>query len=748
MAGAADKMASEDPPTCSDETIHLPSEPVCLRFPTIDLNTSLESLLSHSTPTASEASTIMATPTLPPRALDESWASLDISDFSHDDDDTQSVNSDPGSLIDLSSVHDTESAAGEESQDELGVDEERAASISKPRFARYSEEVSHQEQQELSACDSVEDTIILQQSTIQNSQYSIMMEHVRGSSTASDGESPLKETISMKISPNDLKPFDTPVRVCYYGSPSSPVAKDELLGKIGAALLVPTSDSGSQTSTTSTCFNIVPTEFGPGSKPAFADLVPSQTQMAVDELSVVSNHFDVRQHDIIHLRLRNGVVMDSMLGDARDNSKDFRPDLFVIHLCVKDFKDHGDQFYALLKLAHRHCWPTIVVADDSAFDPFELNFGPEEYGIQITSYETVGSHIHQSERPIDLDTFLALDTVQLSRHIKYLMENSFENSPTQEQRSPLARIIHHLILGRRPRQFILKRHETKCGAALSPSSKKSWTGEVKQVWSTVEGRRYVKDLAFTLIVMMLGIYIVSFSQNFSAKISDLVGSDDTTSLSNKTHSTATVTATSAIAVTTTTSTAPTANNQDIALYDPVLFDQMWHRLTGRQLLEQENDKPPKKSPVEERKAFPYEAPKKSVYVATIRDQITQWLSPTLNMTQPFSGDGALLRYVKSLPKYKMKSEMRDLHEKLQNFYKDVTTNVPKTSLSSQKHLRELVDRSQHLLKETRWASKKKLEKLVTEQKTLLSHAQHQARRFLSPEKKRKSFFKRKHGSGH
>lgn len=68
------------PPPCTNENGHPQPKPVQLMFPTIDLSTSLESLLHHSIPTASEASTIMPSNTSPNPTVGGSWASLDVSD--------------------------------------------------------------------------------------------------------------------------------------------------------------------------------------------------------------------------------------------------------------------------------------------------------------------------------------------------------------------------------------------------------------------------------------------------------------------------------------------------------------------------------------------------------------------------------------------------------------------------------------------------------------------------------------------
>lgn len=742
----ADQSADRDPPPCSDETTHLPPQPVHLKFPTIDLNTSLESLLSHSTPTASVASIIMAAPASPPSALEESWASLDIADLSHDDDDTQSVNTDPDSLVDLSSVHDTESAHEDESQDELGADEDRVQVISmlKKSFSRNSEQVGQPDQQDLSIGDGMADTTMFHEAQVQSSTIGITMENIKHSVLTSDPQSPfITETITMTISSQDLKPFDTPVRVCYYGSPYCSNTRDELLGKIGAALLAPTATTNSQTPTTSTCFNIVPTEFGPGSKPAFADLIPTQTQMTIDEVSVVLNPLEIQEQDTMHFALRRGVVLDSMLGKApADNDcKDFQPNLLVIHLSQKDLKDRGSQFHGLRQLAYRHCWPTVVVADDDSFVQEAFDSPALQYDIQVTTRTFDGQKHESSIRPIDLDTFMTLDIAQLSRHIKHIMDYSLEKSPIQESQT-IKHTIRQYLTNTSPRQYVLKLNQGTTGEPSNSVTHQSWIGEVEQLWSRVEGRKYVKDFMFTLIVMMLGIYIVSFSQNLSSKVNELVGQANSTSVSSISDGTATVTTTSAIAITTTPSTAIPASNQDVALYDPVLFDQMWHRLTGRPLPEQETDKLPKEILTTEQDVPQAEIRKQPAGVKTMFDDLTQWLVPRLGAWWT-AGDEVVAEYLDSLHNFELRKEIFDLHRKLRHFYTDAIAKGPPMSLSSQKHLRDLVDRSRHVLEKTRWARKEKLEKLVAEQKSLLSHAQHQARQIVSAKKKKRtSFFKR------
>lgn len=737
---------ARDPPDFSNETTHAQPQPVHLKFPTIDLNTSLESLLSHSTPTASKASAIMATAAPPPPALDESWASLDVSDLSHDDDDSQSVNTDTGSLVDLSSAHDTESAVEDESQSELDAGEERVANMLNRGVSRYSEQVGQPDQQDFSTSETAEDTIILQQAAVQQTPWAIDMEYVRDRALTSDTQIQQRETITMTISANDLEPFNEPVRICYYGSQYSSNTKDELLGKIGAALVVPLSNSSSRTSTSSTCFSIVPTEFGPGSKPAFADLIPSQTQMAVDELSVVLNPLD--QNDTIHFALRRGVVVDSTLTSLPEETdcKEFRPDLLVIHLSDKDVKDGFQQLNGLLSLATRHCWPTIIVADDDTITPNVCHLLPNGYGIEITTeIDSPNDDVCGIVRPVDSDTFMALDTVQLSRHIMHLMETrvveEHHNNMIKPLPNSLVSKVRHSITGATPRRYVLKVIDPKADPPSSHSNKQSWFDEMKRAWSTMEGRKYVKDLLFTLIVMMLGVYIVSFSQNLSSKVNGLVGHDNATSVSSKTDITATVTATSAITISTTTATA--ASNQDVALYDPVSFDQMWHRLTGRAIPEQEKEKLPQDVEDENLVETQSMATENVRVLDSTLHRFSKWLHRRFTAFKVRAEQRAVAKYTESLEKCKKRVEVRDLHKKLQDFYKDVTANVPKMSLSSQEHLHDLVARSQHHLKQTRWAGEKKLERLIADQKSLLSQAQYQARHIVSAKKKtRTSFFKR------
>lgn len=434
----ADKVDGEDAPACLHGTPQLQSQSTSLRFPTIDLNTSLDSLLSHSTPTVSEASTIMPTPAPLSTDLEESWASLDISDISHDDDDddddTRSVNTDPGSLIELSSVHDTESLAEDESQDEQDVDEEEGdASIFTKEIPRHTDQVGEPDQQD--------DT--------------------------------------------EAKPQGTSI----------------------------------------------------------------------------------------------------------------------------------------------------------------------------------------------------------------------------------------------------------------PSIDQPWAQQIQQMWSTMEGRRYTKDLLFTLIVMMLGVYIISFSQNLSTRVNGLVGLDNATSVSNKTHSTATVTATSGILITTTSTTTATTN-QDVALYDPVLFNQMWHRLTGQPSPKQADDKAARESQVEAKEVPLIKCPEKAE--STDLGVLSRWLVSRFDRCRRCDMRG-VVQYLKSLPRHKTRIEIRAWHNKVLDFYRDGTANVSGISFPIKKRLHDLIHQSRDLLKNTRWAGEKRLKKLLREQKMRLSHAQNHARHMVAAKKKQRknrlSFFK-------
>lgn len=757
-----DTVPAADPPPCTNETTHPDPKPVQLRFPTIDMNTSLESLLNHSTPTISEASTIMTTNTPPKPTMDESWASLDVSDFSHDDDndddDTHSVNSDAGSLVDLSSIHDTESAAEDDSQSEMGAGEERVAGMLRRGLSRQAEQVGQPDQQEVSPYEAMEDTIIFQQVPGEDDPRWIDMEYTRDVPGSADCKA-VREVISMTISEDNTTLGDMfgdgPFGVYYHGPQNH--TRDELLGKIGAALLPSSSNSNSRTSTGSTCFNIVPTEFGPGSKPAFADLIPSQAQMIVDEISTV-NPSDESDSILFTSTATGNDTIESGLAKSltEDVGRDFQCDLLVIHLTKADVDDHFSQFYSLIRLADRHNWATIIVAQDLFVTPIDSHRIPKRYGIQIDSKTDPAGNVPQSRRPIDLDTFMAVDTAQLGRHITYLhctsdipylriFEERNAKIAAQQTGSIMGRIRHSFFgKGKAKKRYVLRKYRGKSESLSSSLPKTPLSEQVQQVWSTMNVGQHLKDVAFTLIVMVLGIYIVGFSQNLTSKGRDLMGFDNTTMVSSKIEVPATVTAIPAITTSTTTATTATATvDQEVALYDPILFDQMWHRLTGRPTAAQEAEKVSQDVKEEEEVVNePADVAKESEIVNDMVDRLAGWFQGKLDKVQSRVARPRVRNALKSLKIADKQIEVRELHQKLQDFYRDVTANVPKLDVAKHGFFQDLVARSHHHLRQTRWAGERKLERLIAEQKTLLSHAQHQAKHIVAAKKNRRSIFGR------
>lgn len=729
-----DPTMSSDAPGHPDETADLDPAPVQLRYPTIDSGASLESLLYNSTPASCETLAVMAPGgTTPPLTLEESWASLDTSDFSHDDDDARSESTDAGSLVDISSAHDTESAVEEESRSEGGAEERRHTDLPLARFVQESESLTQSVQQQLSTYESIEDTLILQCRAVQSREDVLELEYVRDQPKAT-GRTSARETIVMAISQQTLSLPDRPVRISYYGAPASQDAKDDLLGKIGAALVAPSSTTSSRTSLTSTCFNIVPTEFGPGSKPAFADLIPTQAQMAVDELALLKPDLDRSCN--IRFALNQGMMFESRAAGSREqpSSDEWRPDLLVMQVGYEDDVEAAS-VTRILELAARHCWPTIIVAKDATVKcPYDLGC----LSLSVTREIQTEQGIVHVKGPIDLDSFIALDTDQLSRHIEHIIQHEYvrrkEADKAVQQRRSVMENLRQQISGKEgaARGFVLHAAEAESHVEARTTAENSLLNEVTKIWSTLEVRRHVKDTLFTLIVMMLGIYIVSFSQNLSSKSSE-------PAISNGTTDSTTTTVTATLAINSATNTAAPPPDHEVVLYDPASFEQMWHRLLSMPVTEPESEKACDEDkggskmlaePAVDEGEFQVED-------STV-DRFTRWLRLRIGRKGIRAAQKNTRNVMETSFREEKQLQIREMHRALRNFYKDVSRRAPKVS---KRYLKELVTRSQGHLKKARWSSEKGLERLVSEQKELLSRAQHQVKHLFHV-KKRRHFFGR------
>lgn len=677
-----------------------------------------------------------------PSALDESWASLDTSEYSHDDD-LHSEATDVGSLIELSSAHDTESAVEDETQSEAERDEDQATSMI---VAGTSVRVGQGQlqEQEKQQDEDIDETIIMHRSEVQDDPNAIKLEYSR-----QRGSATTYETISMTISKSCVYESTRPFKVAYFGSYSSPNIKDELLGKIGAAL-VSTPIRGNPT--VSPCFNVVPTEFGPGSKPAFADLIPSQGQISIDDITVLKP--TPASASSIKFALNQNVVLDSRMKDPKSTTtkEPWYPDILVLYITREDAAEDFFTVNEVLELARRHHWPTITVAEDTV-----SGLCPQLQGQGVIQSNPVDDRDCRqlAKQPVEISTFVSIDTDQLNRHIRYITDVAQnERNQSNSRVDPMSSLtklycgFFHPTTGPDDpcRKYALTlvepqnkevSHEPLRSAPGWISS--GWYKDLQQTWATLDGKQFVKDMFIVLLVMFIGTYIVSSLQDMAQK----PGSEKAVDLSNGAQQgsktaigTGTVTATLADPPTSTTCTSVLSVDRDIVVYDPISFDQVWNRLTGRP--KQDQGLPAADKAQE---AATAEAPDMQVdrwNGALLKAEASlQKLLPNFGVRSLQSlGEMMKDKHQRNQLRRQGQRDIKMIQAKVQEAWTEFAESVGGLRKQSQESWKALVDCSQNHLQTARRSSRHKLERLVAKQKRLLDKAQIQIHGIVHPQRKK------------
>jgi len=719
---------------------------VQLEFPTIALSTSFESLLSNST-TSSQGTTIMP-PSQTVPALDESWASLDASDYSHDDD-LQSDNTDNASLVDLSSTNDTESAVGDETTSDIDLDEDQASSMIVAQSSTGQQKKTCGEQQRDD--EHMEDTIILQRSEIQPHADTIHLEYSRLLASPPTNRQHMsnlstQETIEMTISKRPLVVSNKPFNIAYYGAASAHDAKNELLGKIGAALVTSSTLGHSQASAASPCFNIVPTEFGPGSKPAFADLIPSQAQMTVDDIILL--RASSKSPASIRFAFKRGLVLESnprAMG-GQSATEPWRPDLLVVQICREDLADDFFTVSEALQLAWRHFWPVIVVANEPTSGLCPLNV---ENGITVRGLD--GSRQHR--QPIDFDSFVDIDTDQLNHHIHHVITKAEERRTAAVAQMRPASVLHRLARtfvsitdgeNIQAGKYTLQVVEAASKPVKHEEKRTSLLESVQQTWSGLNGRRILKDSLLSTAIVLLGVYFMTFSQTMSQVVKGTRESNVTSISPQDPVGTAAVMANSATSSVATAGSEMLSTDHDLVLYDPISFDRVWNRLTGHPARTEERATAEKPQQEEQHSINPIK-PSTRLHSDAAYQSVSKWTSMLRN---PAHNANELLKMLKQGTARRREArgfkerQIHDMHRKLEEFWSDVSRNVQGVGKQTQEYFGALMDRSQRHLADMSRANEQRLEKLVSEQKDVLAKAQTQARLLAQqvPKRKKRSFF--------
>ncbi|PYH44592.1 uncharacterized protein BP01DRAFT_416510 [Aspergillus saccharolyticus JOP 1030-1] len=399
-----------------------------LQYPTFPpLSASVEEWLSRSRPISMTSN--MSNTDHHPRSLSESWATMSVSDvFSEDG--TRSEQTDMGSLIDQTGPDDVASLDETSSNSYVGAsdddydDDDDDGYDGENYEPRSIVSASHELSSAFSRlATSINDSNLTTETAFRQSTESIEftepeswpdverveLKHTirvfegleaaalkqKYSNTPED--STLTATVQQTITRRSLD-TDKPFRVLYIGSPDF---RNIILDKIGDVLVASSPCSSYESSSTeSSRYHVVPTSFGAGAIPNFAELLPIHVQLIVDECFTASADSLTDKPSTITLNRKNQPACTSMWTGAhyRISPADWTlPDDMETQKLARIFME-------------RHGVPTMTISErplwDMNRDPVPVNQHSLHMCLE-SRYPGTGKSTIVNRFPIDLKTNLA-----------------------------------------------------------------------------------------------------------------------------------------------------------------------------------------------------------------------------------------------------------------------------------------------------------------------------------------------------
>ncbi|KAJ5160040.1 uncharacterized protein N7482_007044 [Penicillium canariense] len=421
-----------------------------LQYPTFPpLSASVDEWLSRSRPANNMTSDQPLD--LASKALSDSWADLSVSDL-HSEDGSRSEHTDIGSLIDQTSPDDVASLDERYSSSEVGPEEYQQEDENGTRDELQGATVSQQFPILFSQGEAaIDDSNLTAQPVFRQSIDSIEfvepekwpeMErvelkhtiHIFEEATASEmkgwlphnlHDSILMATVKQTMTKVSLD-LDKPYRVLYIGQPDS---RNIILDKIGD-VLVSSSTAGSQTSSAeSSRYHVVPTSFGAGAVPNFAELLPIHVQLVVDECKEASAESHETQPSTLHLDFKNRPSCRSWWdGDEyriSSASEWTLPDVAILFVSGRDSPAAIKTRRYVHAFLERHGIPAMVISEEPlwklAGEPIPVNHNSLHMCLESRHSQT-GQTAVLRRYPIDLKTFESITPGQLNRNLALLMD--------------------------------------------------------------------------------------------------------------------------------------------------------------------------------------------------------------------------------------------------------------------------------------------------------------------------------------
>ncbi|GFF41461.1 hypothetical protein IFM51744_04813 [Aspergillus udagawae] len=379
------------------------------------------------------------------KSLSESWAALSASD-AHSEDGTRSDQTDAGSLIDQTGPDDVASLDDQYSCSEAdGVGEDDTDE-------EYNQRINDSESQELPSIftqtgDAIDGSNLTAKTAFYQSSESIQFVEPEQWPEAERVE--LKHTIRVIDSLESIellehlgrdyqdslltvtiqqtmtkRSLDTekPFRVLYIGHSDY---RTIILDKIGDVLVSSSCSSYESSSTESSRYHVVPTAFGAGAVPNFAELLPIHVQLIVDECVQASSD----DSGSISLIFKNRPACTSSwsgLDYTVSSSSDWTlPDVAILFFSTMDTPDAVETQKLARIFMERHSVPTLMISEKPlwkmASEPIPLNYHSLHMCLE-SRHPTTGKTTVLRRYPIDLKTFESITPGQLNRNLASLAE--------------------------------------------------------------------------------------------------------------------------------------------------------------------------------------------------------------------------------------------------------------------------------------------------------------------------------------
>ncbi|GAQ09699.1 hypothetical protein ALT_7020 [Aspergillus lentulus] len=384
------------------------------------------------------------------RSLSESWAALSASD-AHSEDGTRSEQTDAGSLIDQTGPDDVASL-----DDQYSCSEADAVGEDDTDEEEYNQKINNSESQELPSLfaqtdDAIDGSNLTAKTAFYQSSESIQFVEPEQWPEAERVE--LKHTIRVidSLESTELlehlgcdyqdslltitvqqtmtkRSLDTekPFRVLYIGHSDY---RTIILDKIGDVLVSSSCSSYESSSTESSRYHVVPTAFGAGAVPNFAELLPIHVQLIVDECVQASSDAQTEDSGAISMIFKNRPPCTSSWSGldytVSSSSEWALPDVAILFLSTMDTLDAVETQKLARIFMERHGVPTLMISEKPLWkmvsEPIPLNYHSLHMCLE-SRHPTTGKSTVLRRYPIDLKTFESITPGQLNRNLASLAE--------------------------------------------------------------------------------------------------------------------------------------------------------------------------------------------------------------------------------------------------------------------------------------------------------------------------------------